>query len=140
MFPPGVVAGELQMPPPAGGPLAKNLKAGSSEPSESFTENNWPTVIGESGTRAATPTYASSCAIAGDEYPIFEGPLVGAITADFQMHCPVRASRAHSLPSPPFELGRGALGVPQASGGLGATVGGYCHPTFPWLVPRACTA
>src|SRR6267154_5333899 len=105
--------------------------------------------------------------MAGEEYPIFEVPVVGAITADFQIHCPVASSKAHKRPSPPFELGSGApkmtavcpatllamaaleampgpegfpdptatrsaaVVVPQASGGFGATVGGYCQRICP---------
>src|SRR5215472_3744091 len=112
----------------------------------------------------------------GEEYPIFEGPLVGAMTSDFQMHRPVCASSAHKRPSPLLEFGSGApkitavcpatssliaaleampgpeglplatlstngdVVVPQASAGLGATVGGYCQRTFPWFAPRAYTA
>src|SRR5580704_9393434 len=132
--------------------------------------------MGASGTRADTPRYAWSCAMTGEEYPILELPLVGAITSDFQIHWPVCASSAHKRPSPPLELGsgapkmtavcpatssliaaleatpgpdglplptlssNGAVVVPQASAGLGATAGGYRQRTFPWFGPRACTA
>src|SRR6185369_9751618 len=55
-LPLGVIAGELQIPPPATPFVAEKLKAGSSEPSERLTAKRWPIVIGKSGCLAETPT------------------------------------------------------------------------------------
>jgi hypothetical protein len=53
----GVIAGELQMPPPgASPPTAEKLNAGSNVPLDKSIAKTFPTVIGASGRLADTPT------------------------------------------------------------------------------------